>query len=72
MYETTYKFFGRRGKGKKKKSKKKRLRFPAETGMQISSQAATLPVTWLRWWETPNQAAAMTKKMNLIAFGDAW
>lgn len=45
MYETAYKFFGRMGKDE---GDKKCVKFPAETGMQISSQAATLPVTWLR------------------------
>lgn len=62
-YETTYKCFGRRGKDE---GDKKCLEFPAEIGMQIGSQAATLTVTWLHWWETPNAAVVITKKINKL------
>lgn len=54
------KFFDRRGKDEGEI----KCYFPAEIGMQSSSQAATLPVTWLGWWETPSPAAAITKQIT--------
>lgn len=65
-YVLSTKFFGRRGKDEGEI----KCYFPAETGMQSSSQAATSLVTWLGWWETPSPAVAITKQ--IAAPGGMW
>lgn len=60
-----YKIFGRRGKDE---GDKQRLKFPAETGMQISSQAAMLPVTWATLTENTKSSSSdyQENKLNCI------